>query len=220
MSDKEKVLGNIRSSLRRSQPLDETLQAGLKQRLALHQKHVQPGFTGELLERLVQKHIALQGTLDRIQHKSELSVVLQNYMQEYSLPDSLVIGESVLFEDLNLPEHIKINRRPALDKDKICVSRAVAAVAETGTLVLRSSADSPLTHNYMPDHHVVLLETGTIVRWQEDIWTLLRQEASFPPRGVCFISGPSKTADIEQTIEYGAHGPRCLHLVLLDLEQD
>ncbi len=71
-----------------------------------------------------------------------------------------------------------------------------------------------MSHNYLPDHHIVVVRESTVVRWQEDIWTMLRADADFPPRAIAMISGPSKTADVEQTIEYGAHGPQCLHMIL------
>jgi L-lactate dehydrogenase complex protein LldG len=81
---------------------------------------------------------------------------------------------------------------------------------------MRSSAENPPSHNFLPDDHIVVLHQQRIVRWTEDVWALLRKEDAFPPRAVNFITGPSKTGDIEQTIQYGAHGPRRLHILIID----
>jgi L-lactate dehydrogenase complex protein LldG len=98
----------------------------------------------------------------------------------------------------------------------VAVSEAFAGVSETGTLVMRSAPSVPPSHNFLPDDHIVLLQKERILRWQEDVWTLLRAENVFPPRAVNFVTGPSKTGDIEQTIQYGAHGPRRLHVLIIE----
>ena len=218
MTDKQAILGNIRSALRRKQPLNATMEAGFRQRLEQHQRHVQPAYQQDLLSRLVEKHTALHGTVDQVRDGSELAASLKNYIERNDLPRTVVMSESELFDDLNLPEDYQTETRGARGEDQVCVSVAYAAVAETGTLVLKTSKNSPVTHNFLPDHHIVVLETSRVVKWQEEVWSMLRQDNDFPPRGICFVSGPSKTGDVEQTIEYGAHGPRCLHLVLLNPE--
>ena len=63
-------------------------------------------------------------------------------------------------------------------------------------------------------NHLVLLDPTRIVKHQEDAWQQLRSEFSTFPPTVNLITGPSKTGDVEQTIEYGAHGPRHLHLLI------
>ncbi|MEM7564477.1 MAG: LUD domain-containing protein, partial [Pseudomonadota bacterium] len=69
--------------------------------------------------------------------------------------------------------------------------------------------------NFLPDYHIVILQTEQIMRHMEDAWDHLRAKFDGMPRTVNFISGPSKTADVEQTVEYGAHGPRCLHVIMV-----
>ncbi len=96
------------------------------------------------------------------------------------------------------------------------MTAAFAGIAETGTLVLLSDAQSPTTLNFLPDVHVVVLRREQIVRRIEDVWQRLRDEVAGMPRTVNFITGPSRTADIEQTIQLGAHGPRSLHVILIE----
>jgi L-lactate dehydrogenase complex protein LldG len=74
-------------------------------------------------------------------------------------------------------------------------------------LVLLSGPDSPTTLNFLP--------AGRIVPRMEDAWDLLRGERGELPRAINIVSGPSRTADVEQTIQLGAHGPRRLHVLLL-----
>lgn len=89
------------------------------------------------------------------------------------------------------------------------------AIAETGTLVFTSRPDSPTLFNYLGLHHIVLLEAGTILRYMEDYWRLVRDGGNVHPRNINFITGTSGTADIEAKNTRGAHGPRFLHIVIV-----
>jgi L-lactate utilization protein LutC len=102
--------------------------------------------------------------------------------------------------------------------DVLSVTPCLAAVAELGSLVLVSGAESPTTLNFVPEHHLVVVHGAQIVRHFEDAWQLLRARnagGSGMPRTVNVISGPSRTADVEQTVQLGAHGPRHLHVLLV-----
>ncbi|MDX1401836.1 MAG: LUD domain-containing protein, partial [Kiloniellales bacterium] len=111
-----------------------------------------------------------------------------------------------------------VSEGPARADDGASLSPAFAGVAETGTLMLHSGEKIPTTLNFLPDDHIVLLKASRIVAGYEDGWDLLRAQSKdgLLPRTVNFITGPSRTADIEQKIELGAHGPRRLHILLLD----
>ncbi|KAB7619585.1 lactate utilization protein C [Alkalilimnicola sp. S0819] len=93
------------------------------------------------------------------------------------------------------------------------ITVAEAGVAETGTLVLPSGPETPSSLNFLPDYHLVVLRQGSILPYLEDVWPRLREKAL--PRMVNLITGPSRTADVEQTIQLGAHGPRSLHVLIL-----
>jgi L-lactate dehydrogenase complex protein LldG len=102
--------------------------------------------------------------------------------------------------------------------DAVAVTSAFAGVAETGTLVLLSGPESPTTLNFLPTDHIVVMPSDRIVGSYEDAWSRLRAQrgAGALPRVVNWITGPSRTADIEQTLLLGAHGPRRLHILLID----
>ena len=102
------------------------------------------------------------------------------------------------------------------DGDTSCaVNLARCGIAETGTLALVSGPDTPTAFNFLPDQEIIVLEAGRIVPHLEDAWALLRQSDAFPPRALNLIAGPSRTADIEQTIQLGAHGPCSLVILIV-----
>ena len=90
-------------------------------------------------------------------------------------------------------------------------------LAGTGTLLLASGPDHPTTLNFLPETHVVMLRASQIAGPYEDIWDKVRATfGSDLPRTLNFVTGPSRSADIEQTLQLGAHGPRRLHIVIVD----
>ena len=97
------------------------------------------------------------------------------------------------------------------------VSPAFAGVAETGTLVMASGPENPTTLNFLPDNHIVVLQAQDIAGDFESVWARLREARGkgAMPRTLNMITGPSRSADIEQTLLLGAHGPRNLHIVLV-----
>ena len=95
---------------------------------------------------------------------------------------------------------------------------ARAAIAETGTLILWPDADEPRLMSLVPPVHIVLLDTANIYNtfyeaMQAEAW------ADGLPTNALLISGPSKTADIQQTLAYGAHGPKELVVLLIGDEE-
>jgi L-lactate dehydrogenase complex protein LldG len=112
---------------------------------------------------------------------------------------------------------LSITKGASQGDDEVSVTAAYAGIAETGTLLLHSGPASPTTLNFLPDNHIVVLRASQIVGAYEDAWDRLRAAGALP-RTVNMITGPSRTGDIEQTIMLGAHGPRRLHIVLVEDE--
>jgi len=82
--------------------------------------------------------------------------------------------------------------------------------------MLLSGAQTPTTLNFLPDAHIVVLPAERIVGPYEEAWQRLRKQQVAMPRTVNLITGPSRSADIEQTLQLGAHGPMQLHIIVLD----
>lgn len=93
------------------------------------------------------------------------------------------------------------------------LSAADYAIAETGTLVF-VAGPQPSSWHFLPGRELVLVRHCCILPCLEDVLTLIATERSMPST-LNLVTGPSRTADIEQTIERGAHGPRELHILLV-----
>jgi len=109
-----------------------------------------------------------------------------------------------------------VEQRKTTGNDATVLTEAFAGVAETGSLVLLSSMNSPTSLNFLSDNYLCVLRRDHIVRHIEDVWDRIRQQVGTLPRAINFITGPSRTADVEQTIQLGAHGPRRLHVILFE----
>lgn len=113
---------------------------------------------------------------------------------------------------------VAVERRPVRSGDPVFLSTALAGIAETGTLALCSGAANPVTGNFLPEAQVVVLQMNDVVGTPEDSWALLRERTGTAglPRTVNWITGPSRTGDIEMTMQMGAHGPIRLHVIIVE----
>jgi L-lactate utilization protein LutC len=118
-------------------------------------------------------------------------------------------------ESLQWPASLQIEYRAAKETDRCALTMATAGIAETGTLALVANATTPGTLNFLPEFCMCVVKRSRIVTHMEDAWDLLRAEHDRMPRAVHFVTGPSRTADVEQTLQLGAHGPRQLHVLVL-----
>ncbi len=212
---KQQILEQVRRSLKRRQPLDDSVVDALERRIAVRRPLVQPAYDEDLIDRLLRKHRDLHGSCERVAGPAQLAQAVSRYLSERELPASLVAGDHPLIRSLDFDGAVEVEYRQAVAEDRAALSLADVAVAETATIAIFSSPSSPMTHHYLPEHHLVIVREADVVKWQESVWERLRGGGDGMPRGVALISGPSKTADVEQTIEYGAHGPRNVHLLLL-----
>jgi L-lactate dehydrogenase complex protein LldG len=105
--------------------------------------------------------------------------------------------------------------RPAHGQDRTGVTGCFCAIAETGTVLLLSSPQTPKLNALLPENHICVVRRPRLVDTMEEAFALLRTEVGELPRSVFFVSGPSRTADIEQTIVIGAHGPYREHVIVV-----
>ena len=161
-------------------------------------------------------------TLTRLASPDEIPAAITDYLAKENLPAEIRLAPDPALAALPWSTRPLLTVTTGIsDGDQaVSVTRGFAAVAETGTLALTSGPDTPTTLNLLPDTHIVVLPAGTVVGTFEEIWTRLR--AAFGdrvmPRTLNFITGPSRSADIEQKLQMGAHGPRRLHILLVDID--
>lgn len=216
MSESRKqIFDRLRQALGRPASSDGVPTA-VSQRLTVHPRGPLPAWSEDSVQRFIDKVETAAGSVRRIASASEIPAAAGEYLSRQGLPAALTIAGSPLLQGLDWPQEIDIARREARDNDVATLSVANAAVAETGSLVLLSSDDTPTSLNFLPEHYICVLQRARIFDHMEDAWDLIRQEQGQMPRAVNFITGPSRTADVEQTIQLGAHGPRQLHILLLD----
>jgi L-lactate dehydrogenase complex protein LldG len=154
-------------------------------------------------------------TFVRAHDWSAASREISDYLAANGLPQQAVIAPDARLDAIS-DVRLSLRRGTAGADDAVGITLAFAGVAETGSLAVLGDAKTPNGINFLPDTHIVLLFASRVVPTYEDVWSLLRSEYGPLPRIVNFITGPSRTGDIEQTILLGAHGPRRLHIILLD----
>jgi L-lactate dehydrogenase complex protein LldG len=168
---------------------------------------------------------ALTVTVDSVPSEQDVPGKVADYLARHNLPANLRVSPDPLLENLPWGERpmLQVDYGPGRSQDLVSVTPAFAGIAETGTLMLHSSTTTPTTLHFVPDHHIVVMKESQITGSLEDAFARLRDKlgtadtsaAENWPRTVNFVTGPSRTADIEGVPVLGAHGPRRLHIVLI-----
>ncbi|MFA9440435.1 lactate utilization protein C [Uliginosibacterium sp. sgz301328] len=203
-SARDAVLGRIRASLGRG-TTDAATAAALDTRINTRPGHTRPAQCGEFVDLFKQRFEARGGTVTRIASREDFPRAVADLLGTLGLPPRIVVGGALA--GIVWPQGIEHEVRRAEKTDLVSVSACQLAIAETGSLMFCAGPESPTTHNFVPDYQIVLLDAGTMVCHLEDAWEVLRARGGMP-RAVNLVSGPSRTGDIEQTIQLGAHGPR------------
>jgi L-lactate dehydrogenase complex protein LldG len=157
---------------------------------------------------------ATQSTTDVVDRMREVPSAVANYLEVNDLPTEGCVWPQLARLDW-AAAGLKFAPRAAEDHDLVGVTGVFAALAETGTLMFVSGPQMPATVSLLPETHVAVVPVARIVKRMEDAWALARDEQGELPRMVSFISGPSRTGDIDQQIVLGVHGPYRVHVVLV-----
>lgn len=215
------VLEQVRAALG-VKGINERRQQTVAERLRRHPRGTIPARAGGNPEALLQRFATMlmsQGA--EVVHAAtpgRAVAAIADALRARDLPAALRVGTDPSLAALpwDTAPAISLRFGKAESGDAAALSRAVAGAAETGTLFLVSGADNPTTLAFLPELHVVLIHAEDIVGAYEDAFDRLRKTFGGKlPRSVNMISGPSRTADIEQTIVRGAHGPKHLLVVIL-----
>jgi len=212
---RSRVLDNVRKALGREQSLDADSVRNAHAQDVEQTKPPRPLWGEPVREHFLAGVREAAATSDEIAELAALPDALARFLDSHELARELTVAPHPLLSGLTWPESWTVTRGAPAHDALVGLSVAYAGVAETGTLALYSGPQSPITLNYLSDFHVVLVPAERIVPYFEDLWQMTRQEPSFPPRAINLITGPSRTADIEQTIQLGAHGPRKLHVIVV-----
>lgn len=185
----------------------------MRAHIAAHAQNPRPGVTWDAVSRFRNEALKLSSTIDEVASMTAVPGAVAAYLQAQRLPREAVCWSELASLDWR-SAGIEVLARPAHPADLVGITGAFCAIAETGTLVLHSGPATPLAASLLPETHVAVIEKSRIVAGMEEAWHLMRSELGQLPRAVNFISGPSRTADIEQTVTLGAHGPYRVHIIL------
>ncbi len=218
-TDREQILGSIRRSLHR-----DTLPANRAAALRAAMKNPAVGVVPargqlasfaerlELFRRMAEKLFAVVTLLPS---GDDIPLAVAAYLESLELPPVLTAApalDSLAWEAAGLDVRAGVPE----PTDRVGITQARFGVAETGTLVMESGPATPSTLNFLPDIHIVVLHADTLVGTFEEVWAARRTNDQPMPRTLTMITGPSRTGDIDLVLVRGAHGPRALHILVVE----
>ena len=219
------ILNKIKGAKQTSKSLSNTLGEAAP-RLKDHPLNLVPqrgqGNKDQLIDQFQSEAERVNATVAKVSSEAEIPQEIAKYLADNNLPTRVKQAPALDYLDWS-GTLVEANSGGGDATDEVCVTPAFAGVAETGTLVTYSGADTPTTLNFLPPVHVVVLKATDVSGSYEDVWGQLRevidaqgQGNNFIPRTVNMITGPSRTGDIQQTLLLGIHGPQRLHIVIVD----
>jgi L-lactate dehydrogenase complex protein LldG len=150
-------------------------------------------------------------TAERIESPAALPSAVAKYLRERDLPKTIALQPLALLRSLDWSG---FELRASVAPDEVAaIGMARWGIAETGSLVFHSGADTAVLANFLPLHHIVLLRSAALLAYLEDYAALIAGQPM--PRNVNLITGASGTTDIEGSLVLGAHGPRYMHVVVV-----
>jgi len=170
--------------------------------------------TGDLVERFRAMAESMQSSTEEVRLESDAPAAVARYLQGHQLPSRGCVWPALAHLDWR-GAGLELAPRAATDADAVGVTGAFAALAETGTTMLVSGADTPASASLLPETHIAVVPASCVVACMEDAWDRARRAFGALPRSVNFVSGPSRTGDIEQKMVLGAHGPYRVHLIIV-----
>jgi L-lactate dehydrogenase complex protein LldG len=226
MTSRAAILTAIRRGLHRG-PLPADIAETLRARMRGHPRHLIPARSRlphpEQVALFAANLEREFGTIARVPELAAVPEAIVSYLAAQNLPSALVMAPHPELRGLEWASRpmLSVREGRAEASDAVSLSHGFAGIAETGTLMLPSGPERPNTLNLLADTEIVLLRASRIVGAYEEAWDRLRAETGGAmPRTVMLVTGPSRSADIEQALELGAHGPRRLHVVLVDDEPE
>lgn len=223
MTSRDAIFSKIRAGVGAGTNDDER-RAIVEDRLAAKSRHLTPA---RVKDRTPDQLAALfRGFLEResatvveVASRQEIPSAIAGYLRANNLPARIRVGGDATLTQLpwGAEPHLEMVLGRAQPKDEVGLTHAAAAVAETGTMIMASGPDNPVTINYVPETHIVVVEQRDLVPAYEDAWDRIRARfgPDAMPRTVNSISGPSRTADVGGQLVMGAHGPRRMCVIVV-----
>jgi len=219
MKTRDAILAEIRAALGRG-PLSAAAAASAEGRIGQHRSGPVPARGRKTGDALVDVFISMaegvSASVERLKGPDEIPAAVERQLAGRGLSGDLAIAPHPALKSLKWQNFQKLKGRfgKALGGDLAALTVATAGVAETGTLVFVSGPECPSDHCFLPETQIAVLRTSDLVGTYEEFWHRSRQAGGLPAT-INLVTGPSRTGDIEQTIQLGAHGPRRLCILLI-----
>jgi len=217
------IFARIRTNQRRGASITADERKGVEEYLQRHPPGPRPAIEGDLRMRFGLMSERMSSTVDEGAQWADAPASVARYLDARQLGRQAIVWASLSHLDwagAGLSVEARPPRRDESDgADPVGITSCFCALAETGTLVLLSSAQTPASTHLLPATHIALVPASRIVATMEDAFALMRSECGgvdqMMPRAINMVSGPSRTGDIEQTIVIGAHGPFRVHIIVV-----
>jgi L-lactate dehydrogenase complex protein LldG len=216
MSARDEILGRIRGALadhRVNRPAP-TPYAGTG---VAADERVGLGLNGAdsdaLTERFIVKATQVSATSVRVDTLDDVPAAVTAYLGEGAFVQSPLLIAAAL-ASLPWPEHAAEQAADPRADGMTSVTPCFAAIAETGSVVLLSSPKTPTSLNFVVAQHIVVVKRSAVAATMEQVWSRLRASGQPMPRTINVVTGPSRTADVEQVVQVGVHGPQRMHLIV------
>jgi L-lactate dehydrogenase complex protein LldG len=215
---RDTILARVRAALGKNLP-DAQAKANAEAYVTTHRHGPRPQMPADLRARFIERARDMSSTVESIAATSDVPRATARYLDTLAADIGGQSRTGVCWPEFAPLDWsgagLSIEPRPTLGNDQLGITGCFCAIAETGTIVLTSSAVAPTATALLPDTHVAIVRADRIVSGMEEAFALIRAEHGAMPRALNLISGPSRTGDIEQTIVLGAHGPFRVHLLVI-----
>ena len=224
---RESILRSIRSHLATSVPHDEreTASHHVSDRTdSLGQVPAMPPGNGSLARMFKESLEAVDGHCVVVQNEaeiaSELTAIISGIQQtrlrgrRIAISDVPMIERLMYLTDLEVDELTVTPNAIDLFGFDVGITTAQAAIAETGTLVLDAARERHRLISLVPPVHIAIVDAAKIYQTLGETLSVLHKSRDDVSATITFITGPSRTADIELTLAIGVHGPQELHVII------
>ncbi|WP_206952949.1 LutC/YkgG family protein [Trinickia acidisoli] len=211
------ILARIRAASGRSAVPERSEHEAVADYLARHPPGPRPELPADregLTTRFVEEARLMASTVELVESLDEVPAAAARYLAQLGVTPR-VVAWAVLQALPWEPAGLAVEFRKPENGDLVGITGCFCATAETGSLVLLSGPETEASMALLPETHIAVVPASRIVAGHEEAFALMRAERGELPRAVNFVSGPSRTGDIEQTIVLGAHGPYRVHAIVV-----
>ena len=208
------IFSRIRQAHHRPAEPTQAERDAVRDYIAEHSQGPCPAVGSDLVTHFMQQAERMSDTVAEVPDMAAVPGAVIRYLDGIGVSRNAIAWQTLSSLDWSTSGMQVEFRRPR-NEDLVGITGAFCAVAETGSLMLMSSPQTWTSASLLPETHIAILPASRIVAHMEDAFALARAEQADMPRTINFISGPSRTGDIEQTIVLGAHGPYRVHVILV-----